>query len=84
MNRPVRTRLQGSVGAGGEKPLATRFRRKAPGQGAGRSQHRDSRRRSRRELEHLRFNRSMFLLGGVKFSLNSYKGGLYNRQTSAL
>ena len=26
MNRPVRSRMQGGVGAGGEKPPATRFR----------------------------------------------------------
>ena len=25
MNRPVRSRMQGGVGAGGEKPPATRF-----------------------------------------------------------
>jgi hypothetical protein len=55
--RLVRTRMLGVVGAGGEIPPATRFWRKAPGQGAGRSQRRGSWRRSRHEHDDHRFRR---------------------------
>jgi len=48
--------MQGVVGAGGDPPPGYPIQApEAPGQGAGRSQHRDSRRRSRREQVDLWF-----------------------------